>query len=406
MKSRAPTAEGLRNPSALFLRTWSIAFRVLLVLLVPTFAGLLIQQESASSARQMWRPAAGTSVFRAHFPATVLPNGNVLAAAGFQGLYSEVNAEVYDPQHDRWFPTGNMSAPERIAPTATLLPDGDVLVAGGGLRHGRSQPTAELYDANTNSWSRADDMTQRRSDHSAVLLPDGKVLLVGGFDCNFVYGCDSLASIEVYDPASRTWSAGADMDQARGGHTASLLPNGRVLVTGGFHCLSGEQGGSCTVLASSEVYDPATDSWSSAAPLSEGRGVHSAAVLANGNVIVIGGNDGKGVGQRLSEIYDYRSGEWSSGGLMNYGRIDHATTSIPNGKVLVSGGFETQATFTSPLGSAELYDPKANTWTMIDPMITPRRGHAAALLQNGEVLVAGGFEGGAELLSPGITHAR
>jgi Kelch motif/Galactose oxidase, central domain len=249
-------------------------------------------------------------------------------------------------------------------------------------------------------------MAQRRSSHSATLLRDAKVLVVGGADCDFIYGCDSSRSIEVYDPVRRTWFAGADMAQPRAEHAASLLPNGKVLVTGGYDCLSGEHGGSCTMLASSEIYDPTNDSWSSASPLSGVRAGHSAAVLASGNVIVIGGDDGRGVGQRLSEIYDYRSGEWSSGGLMNYGRIDHATTSLPNGKVLVTGGFETQATFTSPLGSAELYDPKANTWAIIDPMITPRRGHAAALLRNGEVLVAGGFEGGAELLSPGITHAR
>jgi len=358
-----------------------------------------------------WRPAANLSAGRARFPLTVLHNGNVLASAGYQGPYSEVNSEVYDPGRDLWFPTGNMTGGDRVSSrmflTATLVSDGTVLVAGGLTEPGVSLAISELYDPGTNSWSRLDDLTEPTSSHSATLLPNGKVLVAGGLDCQFVYGCDSLNSIEVYDPVTRKWSAGKDMNEPRGGHTASLLPNGRVLVTGGYHCQTGERGGTCTLLATSELYNPETDSWSSAAGLSSGRAFHSAVMLTNGNMIVIGGDDGSGDGLQANEIYDYRSNSWRSGGNMSYGRIDHAATLLPNGKVLVTGGYETHDSFATPLSSVELYDPATNIWTIIDPLITSERGHAAALLRNGEVLVAGGYQGReAERLSPGITHAR
>jgi hypothetical protein len=178
---------------------------------------------------------------RARHTATLLPNGKVLVAGGVRPAYTNT-AELYDPLSGTWSTTGSM-ATARGVHTATLLPSGKVLVAGG--RNTFSLASAELYDPSSGTWTNAAPLALARYSHTATLLPDGKVLVIGGF---LFSGGDTiaLASAELYDPSSGTWSASGPLATARAEHTATLLPNGKVLVAAGVNAIG---------FTSAELYD-------------------------------------------------------------------------------------------------------------------------------------------------------
>jgi hypothetical protein len=190
------------------------------------------------------------NIGRAHHTATLLPNGNVLLAGGWNpndGTLS--SAELYAPVRswETFFVTGSMTT-SRADHTATLLPNGKVLVAGGWDSNG-TLLSAELYDPATETFTATGSMTTAREGHTATLLPNGKVLVTGGlgYDLGYVH----LSSAELYDPDTGTFAATGSMTTARDGYTATLLPNGKVLVTGGWNPNDG-------TLCSAEVYDPAS----------------------------------------------------------------------------------------------------------------------------------------------------
>jgi uncharacterized delta-60 repeat protein len=228
-----------------------------------------------------------------------------------------------------------------------------------------------------------------RSGHTATLLPNGKVLVAGGG------GGGAVASAELYDPANGTWTATGSLATARANHTATLLPNGKVLVAGGENS---------TELASAELYDPATGTWTASGSLAAARTSHTATLLSNGKVLVVGGFSvtfpvgAASLGS--AELYDPASGTWTAvGGLTTGGRYIHTATLLLDGKVLVAGGHHLHPT--GDLGSAELYDPASGTWTATGSLATARSGHTATLLPDGKVLVAGGGSAIAELYDPG-----
>ena len=204
----------------------------------------------------------------------------------------------------------------RSGHSATLLPGGQVLVAGGGSR------SAEVFDPASGTWMTTGSPVAARQDHSATLLPNGKVLVAGGTE-----GGAYLATVELYNPASGTWSPTASLAAARNQHTATLLPGGKVLVAGGYN------GGP---LATAELYDPASGTWTPAGALTGGRYGHTATLLASGKVLVAGGSGAI----RGAELYDPTSGTWTSAGLLTalYGRSNPTATLLPNGKVLLAGG--------------------------------------------------------------------
>ena len=175
--------------------------------------------------------------------------------------------------------TGSMLT-ARVSHTATLLANGKVLVAGGSGDSG-SLSSAELYDPATGLWSTTGSLTNGRFDHTATLLADGKVLVAGGWGDTLM---DRLSSAELYDPATGLWSETGSLATGRAGHTATLLPNGKVLVAGSRNTM-----GNADDLSSTELYDPATGLWSTTGSLVTVRAVYSATLLANGQVLVVGG---------------------------------------------------------------------------------------------------------------------
>jgi len=221
-------------------------------------------------------------------------------------------------------------------------------------------------------WSSARTMASPRRNHGATLLPTGKVLVSGGLN-----GSSSLSSAELYDPVTNSWSSAAPMTSARALHTATRLPSGKVLVTGGYTGSS--------YLSSVELYDPATDSWSSAAPMASARGYHTATPLSSGKVLVVGGYNGSSFLSAV-QLYDPATDSWSSAAPMATTRGKHTATLLSSGKVLVTGGENG-----SLLSSAEVYDPATNSWSSAGSLSTGLSLHTATLLPSGKVLIAGGW---------------
>jgi large repetitive protein len=267
----------------------------------------------------------------------------------------------------------------RLAHTATMLPNGDVLIVGGGegpdLVDGFSVVGgAELLDHATGTFVSAG--TESRDLHTATLLQNGKVLLVGG-ETGWTGIPPSpivTASADLYDPATGVFQATGDMTTGRESHTATLLGDGRVLVTGGARL----QGTTWETLQTAEIYDPASGTFSSTGSMVNARSFHTATLLSNGNVLVTGGN----VGGVTAELYDPVTGSFALTGSMSVARSSHTATLLPNGKVLVVGG-----------PTAELYDPVTGSFALTGAMSVARRFHTATLLGHDAVMIAGGAGG-------------
>ena len=328
--------------------------------------------------------------------ATLLPIGKLLVAGGAS---SDVNvsfsalasAELYDPRSGTWTATGKMIT-ARFGQTATLLPNGKVLVAGGYNSSGDRLASAELYDPGSRSWTATGNMVVPRVTHTATLLPNGKVLVAGGFAVPKQNGLGgspgsiTVVSAELYDPSSGSWSATGNMIEDRYSHTATLLPNGKVLVAGGIGHASPQQGGE--PLFSAELYDPGTGTWAATGSMAAVRFGQPATLLPNGMVLVAGGSSSFGTDGAMAsaELYDPGTGTWTATGSMAAARTDQTAALLPNGKVLVAGGVNA----TGSLMSAELYDPSNGAWTAARSLIAARDSQTATLLPSGQVLVAGG----------------
>ena len=231
----------------------------------------------------------------------------------------------------------------------------------------------------SSNWSLTDSLSTVRASHTATLLPNGKVLVAGGYAGLLGDPAPALQSAEVYHPAGG-WSPAGNMGTARGGHTATLLPDGTVLVVGGN---TGEV--DLSVLATAELYLPGSG-WIPTGSMETPRNRHTTTLLPNGKVLVTGGFSAPfSEAVASAELYDPASGTWSTIENMAVSRRDHTATLLPNGKVLVTGG--------AISCDAELYDPATGatgTWGPAGSMGTSRSTHTATLLLNGKVLVAGG----------------
>jgi hypothetical protein len=280
----------------------------------------------------------------------------------------------------QWEFTGSLDI-GRYYHTATLLSDGRVLIIGGarnepGVFPDPGTPSVEVYDPATGTWTLNGSLTGQRLLHTSTLLADGTLVVAGGWPDPF-----STYTWELYDPTMGTSTVTGPINTKRAGHTATLLFNGRVLIVGAFHDLD-----------SAELYDPATQTWTFTGSLHNGRYADTATLLPNGNVLIAGGWPG----DASAELYDPATETWSFTGSLNSGREGHTATLLANGTVLVAGGTNEGI---GVLASAEVYDPATGNWTQTGSLHVARWRHAATLLSDGRVVVAGGLAGNQSALA-------
>ncbi|MDD5308461.1 MAG: kelch repeat-containing protein [Deltaproteobacteria bacterium] len=311
------------------------------------------------------------------------------------------SSELYDPETGTWTPTGSMNS-DRMVP-ALLLPNGKVLVVGNGGGGDSGSSSAELYDPDSGSWAFTGSMTYARKDHAIALLSGGKVLAIGGYAVPAGGGMTDesmAATTEIYDPATGEWTFTGSMNTPRVRPTATVLSSGKVLVTGGVTWSAPTK--PYESLDSAEIYDPTTGTWSDAGSMNTDRAAHTAILLPDGKVLIAGGakfsigstpttpSTTFQVVNHLSsaEIFNPSSGTWTAVENMSVPRSGHTATLLCDGTVLVIGGSEEVA----ELASVEIFDPATGLWTQTDDMATPSSGHGATLLPNGNVLISGGNE--------------
>lgn len=237
--------------------------------------------------------------------------------------------------------------------------------------------SAPVPSTKVGSITQGAEMLAPRSGHTATLLPGGRVLIAGGMRRNQ----DFYRSAELFDPATGKFSAAGDMLIARVGHVAVLLRSGKVLIAGGWIGYG--------VTDEAELYDPATGKFAEIAHMTAKRGRPEATLLKDGNVLITGGADGSGAGTNIvsAEVFDARSLKFRSTGAMHYPRIAHTATLLSDGRVLIAGGRGSEVN-----ASAEIYDPQSGTFHQTGRMSAPRYKHTAGVLPDGRVLIAGGSD--------------
>jgi subtilase family serine protease len=314
---------------------------------------------------------------RKRHTATLLPGGKLMLAGG-ANANGDLNSVEITPNGAYGFEVFAFPMPSaRSAHAAALLGNGGVLFVGN--RAGASQlASAVVYDP---KFGAVGPMNSTRTNQTATKLLTGEVLIAGG-QTN-TEGLPATASADLYSPVSRTFSALPPMSSPRHQHTATLLNDGRVLIVGGQTSFMGGQ------LATAEIYNPATHSFSSAGSMSTARTNHTATLLPNGRVLITGGIVSGATGLATAELYDPATNTFVPTGAMSRDRFNHSATLLPNGRVLIAGGRSAGAiTY-----SAELYDPTAGAFTPAQSMVVNRMSHTATLMWNGQVLIAGGATG-------------
>jgi hypothetical protein len=348
---------------------------------------------TATTSPSGFTPTGSLNEARGLHTATLLPDNKVLVAygsnssaytnaTGYVGLSS---IEVYDAGAGTFTEIVGDSGAGIFGHTATLMQNGTVLIAGGFVNSvwdysgSTSDNGAGLYDSVTGVFSVTGNMTANRGGHTATLLANGKILVTGGADQDPTG--TGLASAELYDPSTSTFTQTGSMAVGRFLDTATLLQNGKVLIAGGALTSTSAP------VATAELYDPVTGTFTMTGAMATAREQHTATLLADGRVLIVGGTTSTGTGglhpTATVEVYDPSTGSFSVTGSMAEARSLHTATLLPSGEVLVAGGGDDNST-------AEVYDPATGAFSITGGMEIGRSGHSATLLPNGSVLVAGG----------------
>lgn len=330
--------------------------------------------------------------------------GFVLLAGGQgNGKFALSSAQLYDPSKGVFVESSPMKD-ARTDHAATVLSDGKILVSGGDDAQGHALSSAELYDPMSGKFSLASNMSTARAEHSATLISgcncpaDGQVLIAGGV----ADSRGTTKSAELYNPATGKFTVTGSMKASRAMHTATLIASGplagNVLIAGG---VSDENGGD---VASAELYDPATGQFTLTGAMSTPREGHSATWLdpgvvqgaLAGRVLVAGGADARATSD-TSEIFNPQNGTFAPVGPMSTPRTLHAAALLSNGQVLIAGG---QSSDTDFLLTAELFNPSTSAFSLTGKMVSFHTGSDATILENGTVLIAGGRTNLANVYDP------
>lgn len=357
-------------------------------------AAVLLPGVALAQSSGAWKPMRSMSVVRVNHTATWLTgSGEVLVVGGRTSGESMASAEIFSPQTRRWRSTGSLVT-GRQGHVAAQLPGGLVLVAGG-QSGSTALASAEIFNPSLGTWSSTGSMVSPRVGAAAIGLDDGRVLVVGGLS-QAIFGV-GLSSAEVFDPATESWTSVGSTGAQRVAPALARLPGGDILVSGGHD-------GSTffsTTSASAQTFDPSSDVWTATQPMNAGRFGHTLTTLPDGRVLAVGGAAGDYGGSPMTtaELFDEATG-WTVVGSMALARTGHTASLLPSGDVLIAGGGD----INGASATAEIFDAATLGFFGTGNMATPRMTHVAAtLLPGGQVLVAGGW---VQLNDPGTNTAE
>ncbi len=334
--------------------------------------------------------AAGLAGQTLYFHAFLFPGTTRLAGP----LSNPIRATLGSAS--RWLARGKIFAAARAFPTVNRLANGNVLVAGGGVGNllgARGLASTELWLADEQRFIPGPKMAIARALHRSVTLKNGKVLVIGGADQTGA----PTRSCELYDPATNKFTSTGNLRTPRVGHTANLLPNGTVLVAGGTNNLTDVTKAVFGTLSSTEIYNPTTGTWSNGRNMSRRRLGAGSAVLPNGRILITGGVTVNfifpGVTSRC-EVYDPTSNRFSGTGSLPRAAAAQELTALTNGQVLATGGATLSGlTSIKAIPNAATYDPKTGRWSALPNMRDARSVHGAIQIAAGRVLILGGGSG-------------
>lgn len=344
---------------------------------------LLLIFVSVADASSKWSKTGSMNIQRAYHKSILLNDGRVLVSGGANYINWESNylasCEIYDPITEQWSLTDPLPI-RRYFHTMTLLKDGRVLVTGGAYSQS-GEPFTQLkscaiYDPLTNHWIPVRNINYPRSGHTATLLKDGRVLVVGGNVSTSPTSDYFYKSCEIYDPLIDQWKIVDSLKYPRTHHSAALLPDGRVLIISGHYAVSYPN---ITYLKSCEVYDPINNIWTETDSIKLPQSGNSLVMLADGNIFISGGY----YQNKYCQLFLTSLMTWSFLGSMSVGRDNHTATVLSNGKILIVGGPNVK--------NCEVFDPYLKTFSTTDSLPYDLFGHSAILLDNGKILVSGGY---------------
>lgn len=360
-----------------------------------------------------WNSTGLLSQARGQHTASLLPNGKIMVAGGTDGTVTLASAELLDPSTSTWVSAGTMTY-SRSNHTATMMPNGNILVAGGytqGVTTGSISGT-DIYFPSENTWVRTTPMNMARQSHSAVMIPrgpyGGQILVIGGYS-NDRY----LNTMERYDPVSSSWTTlSTTLITKRSLHSTLMLHNGNILICGGVNGTEGTLNSCETVI----IGEDGTFTVQAAPALNQKRHSHTATLLRDGRVVITGGNNGAGEirwqniidGGARSAPTSERStidangnvtswtmgsnnlyADFATGQELIFGRQNHTATLLPNGKVLVLGGV---TGLKQAVPYEESYGPDFSSWTHVGSELA-RGYHTTVLTSSGMAIVIGGYDG-------------
>lgn len=348
---------------------------------------------------------AGTlGTARTNHTATALDDGRVLVAGGrgADGLSTLASVELFEPKTRRWQP-GPPMAVGRSHHAATLLADGRVLVTGGTAhesKEGKNRfvalASAEVYEPKANRWTTVSPLAQARNGHSATRLKDGRVLVVGGAREQRSH----LTAVELFDPASGAWQPRRPLARARWLHEAVRLSDGSVVVLGGRSNQPAQGQGPGAAVAEAERFDASSGTWHAVPGLNEAR--QRTAAVAHADTVTVVGGQTTSSSTNYVESWTPGAASWVLGEHLSMALSAHSATLLPSGDVVVIGGEPPNEVDTARV---QRFDAAQKRWCLAGALEAARKGHSATLLPDGRVLVVGGTSAGlpepaAELWEP------
>jgi len=336
-----------------------------------------------------FQPAGKLNQVRFAPQAVLLADGAVLVTGGIGVVNKQTvalaSAERYDPHTNQFISLSSMARPRDASHRAVRLTDGRVFITGGA-DFSSIVRLSEIFDPSRNAFRAAGNAGQDRAAHTSTLLPDGRVLIAGGYGSSF---SGPLNTAELFDPATGKFRQTGRMAARRYGHAGAALPDGRVVILGGYDPANQS-------LSSVEIYDPQTGVFTRQGNLAEIRGDFTATLLPDGRILAVGGVSTTAGNTRSSvEIYDPATGKSAVVAQLSHQRAFHTATTLQGGRVLVAGGIlnpfdASKLTTQSILQDVELIDPTTGQISPAAPLNTARWGAAATLLSDGRVLILGG----------------